>query len=49
MHALAPELGIVEIFAGGIAEQPCDVVADEGRRELALGLETIDHRRRGIE
>jgi hypothetical protein len=40
---------IVEIFAGGIAEQPRDVVADEGRREIAPGLEAVDHRRRGIE
>ena len=49
MHALAPEIRIVEIFAGGIAEQPRDVVADEGRREIAPGLEAVDHRRRGIE
>ena len=49
MHALAPEIRIVEIFARGIAEQPRDVLADEGRREIALGLEAIDHRRRGIE
>jgi hypothetical protein len=45
VHALAPEIGIVEIFADGIAEQARDVVADEDRREIVLGLEAVDHSR----
>ena len=49
MHTLAPEIGVVEIFARRIAEQPRDVVADKGRSEIALGLEAIDDRGRGIE
>ena len=49
VDALAPEIRIFEIFAGTIAEQALDIVADEGRGEIALGLERVDHRRRGIE
>jgi hypothetical protein len=43
MHALAPEIRIVEILAWRIAEQAPDVVADEDRREIVLGLEAVDH------
>ena len=49
MHPLAPEIRIFEIFGSRVAEQPRDVLADEGRREIALGLEAVDHRGRGIE
>ncbi|MFO7477299.1 MAG: hypothetical protein R6X03_02935 [Methyloceanibacter sp.] len=49
VHALTPEIGVVEIFTGRVAEQPRDILADEGRREIALGFETVDHRRGGIE
>ena len=49
MHPLAPEIRVFEIFGRGITEQPRDVLADKGRREIALGLEAVDHRGRGIE
>jgi hypothetical protein len=49
VNALAPEVGIVQIFAWGVAEQPLDIGADEGRGEVASGLEAIDHGGRGIE
>ncbi len=45
----APEVGVLEIFVGAIAEQPLDVLADEGRRIIAARLEAVDHRRRAIE
>ena len=44
VHPLAPEIRVLEIFGCGVAEQPRDVFADEGRREIALGLEAVDHR-----
>jgi hypothetical protein len=49
MHPLAPEIRVFEIFGRGITEQPRNVLADKGRREIALGLEAVDHRGRGIE
>jgi len=50
VHVLPPEIWIVEILVGGVAEQVLDVVADEGRREVVFGLEAVDHgRRRGQE
>src|SRR6516164_7232138 len=49
MHAHTPEIRIVEILAGQIAEQAPDVVADEGRREIVLSLEAVDHGRGSAE
>src|SRR5690349_7919423 len=49
MDAGAPELGIFQIFLRAITEQPLDVLADEGRGVVVLGLEGIDHRRRRLE
>jgi hypothetical protein len=49
MHALAPEIRIVEIFTHGVAEQARDVVADEDRGEIVFGLEAVDHSRRRAE
>jgi hypothetical protein len=49
VHALAPEIGILEIFARGIAEQPRDVLAHKQWREIIPGLEAVDHHRGGVE
>jgi len=49
VHAVAPEIGILEIFARGIAEQPRDVLAHKQWREIIPGLEAVDHRRGGVE
>ena len=49
MHPGAPELGILEIFVGAIAEQALDILADECRGIVAARLEAVDHRGRGIE
>ena len=42
MYMAPPKIRIVEIFFRGIAEKPDDVVADIGRRKIALGLEAVD-------
>ena len=49
MDVPPPEIGVLEIFVGAVAEQAVDVVADEGGGEIAAGLEAVDHRRRGAE
>ena len=49
MDVPAPEVRIFEIFARRVAKQALDIVADEGRGEIALGVERIDHRGGGIE
>ena len=45
MHTLAPEGGIFQIFGWRVAEHVDNIVADEGRRKIAGGLEAVDHRR----
>ena len=45
----APEVGMGEIVVRRIAEHPLDIVADEGRREIARGGEAVDHGRRAVE
>ncbi len=49
MDMAAPEIGVVEIVLRGVAEEPGDVLADIGRRKIALGLEAVDDGGRGIE
>jgi hypothetical protein len=38
MHVVAPEIGVLEIFFRAIAEQPFDILADEGRGVVVLPL-----------
>ena len=45
VNAIAPKIGIVEIFRGRAAEQPGDAVAHEGGLEIAAGHSAIEHRR----
>jgi hypothetical protein len=42
MDARTPEVGVLQIFVGAIAEQAFDVLADEGRRVIAGRLEAVD-------
>src|SRR5690606_12936727 len=49
MHPLAPELGILEVFGGGVPEELGDVGADEGRRVIPARLVAVDHRGRAGE
>ncbi len=49
MDVAAPEIGVLKIFLGAIAEQALDVLADEGRRVVAARLEAVDYRRRAFE
>ena len=49
MDARAPEVGVLEIFVGAVAEQALDVLADEGRRIVAACLEAVDDRGRAFE
>ena len=46
---LPPEVGVLQVFVGAVAEKPLDVAAHENRRKVVLGLEAVDHGRRGIE
>ena len=45
MHAAPPEIGILQILLGLVAEPVPNVLADEGRPEVAGRLEAVDHRR----
>ena len=49
VDVVAPEVGVLQIFLRAIAEQPLDVLADEGRRVVAARLEAVDHGRRAFE
>ena len=49
MHALAPEVGMIEIFARADIEQPADALAHEGRLEVAGREPAVDHRGRCID
>ena len=49
MDAALPEIRALEVLLALVAEQVLDVLADEGRREIAGGLEAVDHRRRAGE
>ena len=49
VHALAPEVRILEVFVRAIADQTLDILADEGRRVVAARLEAVDYGRRGFE
>lgn len=39
VDVVAPEIGVLQIFLRAVAEQPLDVLADEGRRVVVLRLE----------
>ena len=45
MHACPPEIRVLEILVGAVAQHMRDVGADEGRGEIAAGTEAINHRR----
>ena len=47
VHAAPPEIRVFQIVVRLVAEPILDVLADEGRREVARRLEAVDHRRRG--
>ena len=47
MHPAAPEIGVLQVFAWLVPEHGLDVLADEGRREIARRLVAVDDRRRG--
>jgi hypothetical protein len=49
MHPLAPEIRVVEIFGSRVAEQPRDVLADEGRGKIAPSPRSCRSRRVRIE
>jgi hypothetical protein len=49
MYVVAPKIGVFQIFLGAVAEQPLDVLADEGRSVIVLGLERVDHGRRALQ
>ena len=49
MDARAPEVGVLEIFVGAVAEQALDILADEGRGIVAACLEAVDDRGRAFE
>ena len=49
MHAGPPEVGFFRYSSGLVAEHALDVVADEGRREVAACLEAVDHGRRAVQ
>ena len=42
MHARAPEIGILQILVGAVAEHMRDVGTDEGRGEVAACAEAVD-------
>ncbi len=43
MHARAPEVRVLQIFVGLVAEHALDVLADEGGRVGAACLEAVDY------
>ena len=45
MHVATPEIGILQVFLGAIAQHRLDTGADEGGREIAGRGETVDHHR----
>ena len=45
VDAVAPEGWVLEILRGHVAQHVADVVADKGRRKIAVGLKAVDHRR----
>ena len=45
MHMAPPEIGVLHIFLGAVAQHRLDAGADEGRREIAGRGEAVDHRR----
>ena len=49
MHVDPPEIGTFQIFLGRVAEEPLNVRADEGRREIAGCGKAVNHHRRHIE
>jgi len=49
VNVVAPEIGVLKIFLRAIAEQPLDILADEGWRIVAARLEAVDHGGRGLE
>src|SRR5215208_5711351 len=46
MNAAPPEVRVLEILLGLVAEPVLDVLTDECRREVARRLVAVDHRRR---
>ncbi len=49
VHAIAPKIGVVEIFSRATAKQSGDALAHEGGLEIAARHSAVDHRRRGVE
>ena len=47
VHAAPPEIRVLQVFLRLVAQPVPDVLADEGRREIARRLVAVDHRRRG--
>ena len=45
MNGAPPEIRTFQVFPRLVAEHVLDVLTDEGRREIARGLVTVDHRR----
>ena len=49
VNVAPPEIGVLQIFLGAVAEQALDILADEGGGVIVLGLEAVNYRRRAFE
>ena len=49
VHAGAPEVRLLQIVIGLVAQHALNIVADEGRRVIAARLEAVDHGRRAVQ